>query len=159
MEIPGVMNKWIAVMPKAALDAEGRKTALALSEALQELGALMVDILRLNAVPYSAETIARLQPAIHHWRDALEELAGSLRDRPEDLPSTEGLDAALQAHLARVQAEARQALNDHTEQHHPDRARTLVQELSLYRGLSQAMISATRSANALNWAQLRETRF
>lgn len=62
--------------------------------------------------------------------------------------------------MARVRADARAALNGPAgELTRPGAGGALLRELSIYQGISEAIINAVRHAAALDWARLRESRF
>lgn len=159
IRIPDQMAIWIKAMPEQAMDAAGRQQAMALSQALFDLGGRMADLYRFGDVSYSPETVAVMHPAISAWRRGLEVLIANFRDAPEALPAAERLSALLEVHLAQVQADTRQVLNRTKDAGEDARDGTMMRELSLYRGLSEALISACRHASALNWSLLREPRF
>ena len=159
MQIPDALLVWIKAMPATAMSAADREQAQSLARALFNLGGRMADLMPLSRMEYSPETVARLRRATSLWRQALGQLGANFRDAPDKLPSAERLSATLDAHLDELRADARAALNGGTRNESPEGATSLLRELSLYRGLSEALISAIRHASALNWTQLRETRF
>ncbi len=159
VRIPDQMTTWIKAMPDGAMDEAGREQAMALSQSLFDLGGRMADLYRFGDVVYSPETIAVMSPTISAWREGLETLSRKFRDAPDSLPPAERLSATLGAHLVRVQADTKRVLNGAGAPRDEARDRIMMRELSLYRGLSEALISAARHASALNWPLLREPRF
>lgn len=158
MLVPDRLGTWIGVMPKAAMTDEDRKSAMALAQALNDVSGRMAGFARMHDIRYSPETVERLRPTIRAWREALERLSRNFRQAPDALPPAGQLTGQLEAHLDKVRAETRMALNDRPENAGMTEAPVLARELAAYRGLSEALIRATAHASGLNWAQLREPR-
>lgn len=158
-QIPDQMGGWINAMPRAAMGAEGRAEARALCQSLLDLAARMADYARLDRVENGAAIAAQLRPQLGEWRKALQGLSDDFRTAPARLPLADRLTETLQSHLGLVQTQTRTALNRRGAGDDPAADQSLLQELSVYRGLSESLIGATRHASALDWGLLQETRF
>lgn len=160
MRIPDKMSSWVEVMPKAAMDADEKEQAQGLCLSLYEMAnqALALHQWQSNR-RYDVARRKQSMPALRLWRENLEQLTQTFYNMAGRRPDAAEQSIDLNVLLGEVKKALDDILTTSTQSTDAPVMNELLREMSLYRRLSETLMSASEQASALHWERICETRF
>lgn len=132
---------------------------LALTTHLQALAHRMQELMEARANPQAELLVRELRTDVRGWRLKAQEILHQLSSDP-GYTTVEQLSEGLARLLQQLEARIRETMNKATDGDLTDRdSENFYRLLGAYRGLSETLTECAASADSIDWARWRESRF